>query len=675
MMAEHDNPDGYYYGVKLVRGAPLRLQRHEAACDTLAELKAILPRFPGPRAADLFCGAGGMSLGLQEAGFDVLVGVDSDPFALETYAHLFPGLTLERDLSREEAIAEVVEVLRELDITLIAGGPPCQPFSRAGRPRIRDLIRSGLREAHDERRDLWESFIEIVLRVEPRAVVLENVPDMALNDRMMILREMVDELEATGYRVWTRILDTEAHGIPQFRTRLIVVGVRDGSFDWPAPVRRRASLGLAIRDLPDVEPGWPQSVEDHWMPYAEPENPNDFVLRARKGLEGEDRRRIYDHYTRVVRDDDRETFLIMDSDMKYSDVDERLRRYRSDIFDDKYKKLDWAKPSRTITAHIAKDGYWYIHPEQPRTLTVREAARLQTFPDRVRFAGPPTAAFRQIGNAVPPLLAEQVGRAVFAALNMKPDRAYAATRDIAKDLEDWVLECGLDTPGASMLVPWLKGTTAWMVLQGEMLLSRTSPAPARQAWRTLLHSLAKPTDSLQKERRLRAFAESGYFTMRNLGRVLEAAKWFEEKPELLVPLADSLAANPHVPESSALMAELVLGGEARPAPIIASAPVLRVAARHRRKHVNKTNRLTDGRVEIARMVGMDDALVGDDRESARRNRSPQRARRAQLALIELAEVLCISDGEPYCEKCPIAVSCGYWTDRQAAGGSGRLPLH
>ena len=101
--------------------------------------------------------------------------------------------------------------------------------------------------------------------------------------------------------------------------------------------------------------------------------------------------------TRAVRPDDREIFAQMDSKMKYSEIPDELKRYRDDIFDDKYKRLDLNAPSRSITAHIAKDGYWYIHPTQDRTITIREAARLQTFPDRARFAGPATAAFRQIG--------------------------------------------------------------------------------------------------------------------------------------------------------------------------------------------------------------------------------------------------------------------------------------
>ncbi len=95
---------------------------------------------------------------------------------------------------------------------------------------------------------------------------------------------------------------------------------------------------------------------------------------------------------------------MMDSSTLYGNLPPEKRRYSADTFDDKYKKLDWDSRSRSITAHIAKDGYWYIHPSELRTLTVREAARIQTFPDRFRFAGTRSDAFRQIGNAVPPLL-------------------------------------------------------------------------------------------------------------------------------------------------------------------------------------------------------------------------------------------------------------------------------
>ena len=100
---------------------------------------------------------------------------------------------------------------------------------------------------------------------------------------------------------------------------------------------------------------------------------------------------------------------MMKEGQTYRDLPARLRRYRADIFDDKYFRLSWSGRSRSITAHLAKDGYWYIHPEQNRTLSVREAARIQTFPDRFRFAGSMTSRFTQIGNAVPPMLARAVG--------------------------------------------------------------------------------------------------------------------------------------------------------------------------------------------------------------------------------------------------------------------------
>jgi len=111
----------------------------------------------------------------------------------------------------------------------------------------------------------------------------------------------------------------------------------------------------------------------------------------RERISEDDTAKVFDHITRPVREDDKRAFQFMGPTTRYSDLPQEMRRYRHDIFSDKYKRLDEDGLSRTITAHIAKDGYWYIHPRQNRTLTVREAARLQTFPDCFRFAGPPSA--------------------------------------------------------------------------------------------------------------------------------------------------------------------------------------------------------------------------------------------------------------------------------------------
>src|SRR5699024_8465142 len=151
------------------------------------------------------------------------------------------------------------------------------------------------------------------------------------------------------------------------------------------------------------------------------------------------------------------------------------KRYRDDIFDDKYKRLSGDKVSRTITAHIAKDGYWYIHPEQNRTLTIREAARIQTFPDWFRFAGPPSAAFRQIGNAVPPRLGIAIGSAVLDALTAESS-TRPPSEQIGTTLAAWFSRDHFSSS------PWFHSLSSWHILLGELLLDRVSSTIANSLW-------------------------------------------------------------------------------------------------------------------------------------------------------------------------------------------------
>ncbi len=220
-------------------------------------------------------------------------------------------------------------------------------------------------------------------------------------------------------------------------------------FEWPDP-EGQVTVRDAIGDLPvlDIAPDTP--IGSEIMPYVESDI-GGFARNARNSCTEGDLDVVYDHTTRAVREDDHEAFELLTSDTLYSDLPETVKRYRDDIFDDKYNRLDWSGLSRSITAHIAKDGYWYIHPEQHRTLTVREAAPIQTFPDSFRFAGSRSRQFQQIGNAVPPALAEAVGSAILNCVSGEPNSGGNRSPDrssFRERLERWAAEDAGEAPWA-----------------------------------------------------------------------------------------------------------------------------------------------------------------------------------------------------------------------------------
>ncbi|MET8909191.1 DNA (cytosine-5-)-methyltransferase [Micromonospora sp. NPDC004551] len=623
------------YGVKLVRGPFLRLAPHPEACsepDELIPLAAKIRGEGGRLAADLFSGAGGLSLGLDAAGYKVVLAVDHDEEAVETHRHHHPGLSVNWDLGDPDRVRRVGELMRAAEIELLAGGPPCQPFSKAGRSKIRHRVRHGLRDPYDERRDLWRSFLEIARTARPQAVLMENVPDMALDKEMFILRTMVHELESIGYSVEERSVETFRYGVPQFRQRLILVALRDGvQFAWPQEQPERVTVWNAIGDLPPVEGGWrPEGGAEGWSDYDCPVS--EFQRRMREAVSVSDKHKVFDHITRPVREDDVRAFEAMDHTTRYSDLPDEVKRYRDDIFDDKYKRLDENNLSRTITAHIAKDGYWYIHPRQNRTITVREAARLQTFPDWFRFAGPPSAAFRQIGNAVPPLLGEHLAGAVRASLG-DPHPVAATTQDIAAMLAGWF------NTAVVRGLPWLRAESRWQVIQAEMLLDRAPAEVVRFIW-PLLARWREPQDTVLAESELVEISKWASRPQR-AGTILELAGRLAENPELLND-DDELRQVPGLTEAVADLAVLVVpahGDEDSEEPVLVTKGVLRVAARFSGDPVNRRNRLTDGRLEIARMIGADSD-----------------ARRAHLGLVELANTLC-RPVEPECNACPLQKLC------------------
>ena len=453
------------------RGVPIELPPHSASPDpnNREAVRAWLNSRPRPWAVDLFCGAGGLSLGLEQQGFSVIAAADFDQASIETHAANIQGLTWRGDLSKPEAFISQLNEWGIDTVDLVAGGPPCQPFSIAGTSKIGDLVRRGVRQARDERADLWRSFFSIIDRLNPTAMLFENVPNFAQAQGGALLTALSDELGSRGFEVHVEILEAWRYGVPQHRSRLFVVGIKgQREFDWPKAGGSRPTVGEAIGDLPIVQADSREEVR----PYAGP--PHSTLARLlRKGLRGKEAKQIRDHVTRAVRTDDAEIYGLMKPGDTYLDVPERLRRYRSDIFDDKYLRLSFEGLSRTITAHIAKDGYWYIHPREDRTLSVREAARIQTFPDRFRFAGRTSTRYQQIGNAVPPMLASAIAGSLQSALDncaaseTRSDRGILRESTLRQDLAKWFRRNRRE-------FPWRRSDiNPWQTLLIEMCLHRT----------------------------------------------------------------------------------------------------------------------------------------------------------------------------------------------------------
>jgi DNA (cytosine-5)-methyltransferase 1 len=244
---------------------------------------------------------------------------------------------------------------------------------------------------------------------------MENVPGMLSHNGKNVAEIVAASMKALGFVTSWALIDASDYGVPQVRKRLFFVGVRKDlgiEFQFPpafGPTGERlhplTTVRDAISDLPILRNG-----SRKWIrPYAERPGVSKYAQRMRRQA---DRQTVFDHVCRTHNDDDLEAFRLMKEGGLYRDLPTRLKRYREDIFDDKYKKLYWKHPSWCVTAHLSKDCYTHIHPSQARTISVREAARLQSFPDSFYFGGNMGNKFQLIGNAVPPLLAEEIGAAI-----------------------------------------------------------------------------------------------------------------------------------------------------------------------------------------------------------------------------------------------------------------------
>ena len=392
-----------------------------------------------PQVLDLFAGAGGFSLGFHRAGLTTAVAIDHNPLAVETLQVNFEErgtLALLRDLATFTP-ADLENYLktagRSRTFDLIIGGPPCQGWSNVGRGKTRGLRNPAGRRQLDEdpRNGLYRNFLGFVEHFRPSVAVMENVPGMLSHSGRNIASSVHLAMEDRGYTATWANLDASDFGVPQVRNRLFFVGVRKDlsvRFSFPPTTGARGArfypavtLREAIADLPVIRNGARKWV----LPYK-PRSLSAYARRMRAGAASDS---VFDHVCRSHNDQDIEAFRTMPEGGRYVDLPKRLKRYRDDIFKDKYKKLIWATQAWCVTAHLSKDCYTHIHPSQARTVSVREAARLQSFPDSFYFAGGMGSKFQLIGNAVPPLLAEALARAITSQVFGSTFRGAPARRE------------------------------------------------------------------------------------------------------------------------------------------------------------------------------------------------------------------------------------------------------
>lgn len=428
-------------GIKVIRVEEHKLKKGSEA--VLAIIKKQLPRDQRPKVLDLFAGAGGFSEGFIKAGCEMIGHIEMDKNACDTlitrmiyhalvrrgkideYKDYILGKVTRESLIEKHGLQkergsvicskigednyknliEQIEVrLNGQDLDIIVGGPPCQAYSFIGRARDENNMRN------DDRNFLYKYYVEFLKALKPKIFVFENVPGLKSAGKGKYLKDMQRLMKKAGYKTDYKILNAADFGVPQNRKRIILVGWNDSSklkiYPNLESVRRDYLVKNFLDDLPKIKSGESRDIRRFSKRNELLERLG--ILKPGFGL-------LIHHISRPNTKQDLEIYKMAvaakknGENIKYNRLPDRLRTHKNKTgFLDRFKVVDpKARGSHTIVAHIAKDGHFYIHPslKQNRSLTVREAARLQTFPDDYKFEGGRGSQYKQIGNAVPPLLA------------------------------------------------------------------------------------------------------------------------------------------------------------------------------------------------------------------------------------------------------------------------------
>lgn len=393
---------------------------------------------------DLFCGAGGFAKGFQMAGFECIGGIDNVKAAIDTHSYNFPNSkSICKDIRTIEP-EEFHEVIgKENKVDVIIGGPPCPTFSTIGHAKIQSISRMKDKDITDDpRNELFMDYLKYVKYFQPEIFVMENVPNFMTKYKGKIFERVkqIIKNDLPEYKIVspTQVLNAVFYGVPQVRKRMILVACKKNlTFKYPTPthwydeslstkstntyekskVLNKTGLPLyidvktAISDLPIITDNW--RIDECEYSYSNNLHPYQKLMRKNT------KNTVRNNICRMSNDRAKKVFEYMNQGDIYIDLPKEIRNilpFREDVFKDRLKKLINTNPSWTILAHIGMDGYMYIHPEELRTLSVREAARIQSFPDDFVFIGGQGQTYIQVGNAVPPLMSFAIAKNVKKAL-------------------------------------------------------------------------------------------------------------------------------------------------------------------------------------------------------------------------------------------------------------------
>jgi len=398
-------------------------------------------------AIDMFCGAGGFSLGLSRAGFKIVAAIDNNPDAIRTYRLNHPEIPDEAIIedeiqsdARRVKLKQLRNLLKGQELDLLVGGPPCQGYSMMGN-RVPHKYENGDKSfgsdykfTEDKRNHLFKAMLRVARELKPRYVVIENVPGLgsaSIKKEKTYANHIAESLERLGYQVKVCLLEAVNFYIPQNRHRFFIFGTRQGEpipnlekFKQDIQEGQMTTLKHALYDLPRLSVSDGRWVAAHsngigrnieWdQQYLER-----FQIRGNTHI-------LFNHVSRFNNEDDVRLYSELKEGETYQELVSRIgmtkqffKNYEVKNFHDKYYRLQWEGQSKTIVSHLHKDGNSFVHPDpnrQIRSLSVREAARIQSFPDDYIFCGSRGAQFIQIGNAVPPVMAQAIGEVLMEAI-------------------------------------------------------------------------------------------------------------------------------------------------------------------------------------------------------------------------------------------------------------------